>query len=372
MTAVFDGPIGTRSRLDGIPDIDLAANLQAAVQGGKRHWQILREVMALRRGPGKLTPQEYFYYRLWDPGLSGEAKKCFVGKQAQEPMHRACNELAWFSAAADKLLFQTIMTGSGLPVPRLLTVIGQERGLPGIPVIDDRSAIAPLLRREDLYPAFAKPIDGIYSLGVLRLDRLDPSGDRVLTSDGPLSVARCAERLGAHPAGYLVQQLLRPQKDIAALTGSRLCSVRFLVLLTPDGPLIHRAAVKIPTGDNVADNYWRRGNLLGAVDEQGVIRRVVRGSGRDLEIVEAHPDTKMQLHSAALPDWSRARDLCIEAALTLPGIRTQSWDVTLTDEGPVLLEVNWGGDLNLHQLAWGQGVLDEPFRAHLRRRCYRF
>ena len=35
------------------------------------------------------------------------------------------------------------------------------------------------------------------------------------------------------------------------------------------------------------------------------------------------------------------------------------------DRGPVLLEVNWGGDLNLVQLAWGKGALDEAYQDHL-------
>ena len=42
----------------------------------------------------------------------------------------------------------------------------------------------------------------------------------------------------------------------------------------------------------------------------------------------------------------------------------------MSDAGPVLLEVNWGGDLNLAQLATGEGVLDQVYAAHLRRCGY--
>ena len=52
------------------------------------------------------------------------------------------------------------------------------------------------------------------------------------------------------------------------------------------------------------------------------------------------------------------------------GVRTQSWDVSLPDRGPVLLEVNWDGDLNLAQLAYGRGVLDATYAAHLRANRY--
>ena len=47
------------------------------------------------------------------------------------------------------------------------------------------------------------------------------------------------------------------------------------------------------------------------------------------------------------------------------------WDIALTDVGPVPLEVNFGGDLNLAQFAAGAGVLDETYREHLRTHSYR-
>ena len=48
------------------------------------------------------------------------------------------------------------------------------------------------------------------------------------------------------------------------------------------------------------------------------------------------------------------------------GIRTQSRDVARSDQGPVFLEVNFGGDLNLAQLANGKGILDHGYTEHLR------
>ncbi len=50
----------------------------------------------------------------------------------------------------------------------------------------------------------------------------------------------------------------------------------------------------------------------------------------------------------------------------------QSWDVALTDQRLVLLELNFGGDFNLAQLAHGAGVLDDAFAEQMRRRGYRF
>lgn len=117
MNTSITADAGLLNTLNGIPKIDVPANLQAAISAGRRMTSILREVVSLRRGAGKLTPNEFFYYRLWDPALTAVEKRRFVGKLAQHPMHLACNDPGWYAVAADKLLFHTLMEGSRLPVP---------------------------------------------------------------------------------------------------------------------------------------------------------------------------------------------------------------------------------------------------------------
>jgi hypothetical protein len=107
--------------------------------------------------------------------------------------------------------------------------------------------------------------------------------------------------------------------------------------------------------------------MLGAIDlSSGRIGRVVRGTGSQMTCDKVHPDTGLPVIGFSVPDWSKLCGLAREAAAVFPGIRTQSWDIAVTDQGPVFLEVNFGGDLNLAQLAVGRGVLDDDYRAHLR------
>jgi hypothetical protein len=84
-----------------------------------------------------------------------------------------------------------------------------------------------------------------------------------------------------------------------------------------------------------------------------------------------HPDTGRAIIGTAIPEWDDLATLVKEAPRLLPAIRTQSWDIAVTDEGPIPLEVNFGGDLNLAQLASGVGVLDEAYRSHLTSCGYR-
>lgn len=359
--------------LNGIPRIDFPRNLKAALAAGRRMTSILSEMVALRRAAGKLTPNEYFYYRLWQPDLTREERRCFVGKQAQHPMHIACNHAGWYAAAADKLLFHTLMAGAGMQRPELLAITQPGRRPPGGRVLHGEEIIAAFLRDPAHYPLFAKPINGKYSLSVISANGYDAAADRVLLLGGePVSPAALAEELAGRAAGYVLQRRLTPHPCLARLFGPRLWSVRLLVLMTSAGPLVHRAVAKVATGQNPADNFWRPGNMLGAIDlSTGQVARVVQGTGAEVAIDGPHPDTGRAIVGTPIPDWEPLTVLVKEAARLLPGMRTQSWDIALTDTGPVPLEVNFGGDLNLAQLAAGAGVLDETYREHLRTCGYR-
>jgi hypothetical protein len=359
--------------LNGIPQVDFSLNLQAAVSAGRRMTSILGDVIALRRGPGKLTPNEYFWYRLWDPCLTREEQLRFVGKQAQQPMHIACNDTGWYAAAADKLLFHMVMAGARMPVPDILAIIHPTRWMPGATTLRDETATAEFLQDPTLYPLFAKPVDGKYSLSVVSADSYDPGADRVLLLDGTtMPPAELASRLAGRAAGYVLQRRLAPDPRLARLFGPRLWSVRVLILMTPAGPVVHRAVAKIATGDNPADNFWRPGNILGAIRlSDGIINRTVRGTATGMAVNIEHLDTGCPIIGTPIPGWCDLGGLVLDAAQLLPAIRTQSWDIALSDAGPMPLEVNFGGDLNLAQLAHGTGVLDGVYRCHLESRGYR-
>ena len=373
MTQAAVSEMGLLAGLQSSPTIDINRNTMLALRAGRSAPAIVMEALRLMRGPGALSAPEYFYFRLWEEGLTLEQKRTFVGKKAQHRMHLACNDQHWYQTAADKILFQTIMTGAGLPVPETLAVTQPSRWVSRAASLSDPNALAEWLRNPALYPLFAKPAAGKYSLNVLSLDSYDEETDQLSTLGGEQIAVEQAVAQMSNPSGYILQRRMAPHGSLAERFGPRLWSVRALVLARPDGPIIHRALAKIPTGVNPADNYWRPGNMLGALDlDSGRITRAVRGVGADLTVCPSHPDTGAALVGLMLPNWIELRDLVTKAARIFPGIRTQSWDIALTEHGPVCLEVNYGGDLNLAQLAEGRGVLDGQYRDHLSACGYRF
>jgi hypothetical protein len=100
----------------------------------------------------------------------------------------------------------------------------------------------------------------------------------------------------------VIRRRLDPNARLGRLFGPRLWSVSALVLVGPSSPVIHRAVAKIATGSNAADNFWRHGNMLGAIElETGIISRVVRGTGAEMSLNEVHLNTKRPIVGTLVP-----------------------------------------------------------------------
>jgi len=357
--------------LDAPPHLDLPAHARAAQAAGRRPIEVLRELLQAMRGPGRLTVNEYFYYRLYDRDLAHDEVLRFVGKRRQAVFHLRCNDAGWYAVAHDKVLFYAAARGGGLPTPETLAVYAPGGRSFAAEVLRTPQDLGAFLQRVDCYPLFVKPIEGIYSIGALGLAALE--GMRIRFATGEVAdldaVVRFITEFGG--GGFLLQRHLHPHPMLREAFGGTLPAIRFLVLLSPEGAAIESAVLKITVAGNPADNYWRAGNMLGALDMTGILGRTITGVGAAMREVTEHPDTGRTLAGLPVPDWQKTVDLCRYAAEMFPGIRTQSWDIALTDTGPVVLELNFGGDLNLHQLAHRRGALTPSYVEHLRRCGFR-
>ncbi|MBJ6911663.1 hypothetical protein JG661_20565, partial [Vibrio cholerae] len=67
------------------------------------------------------------------------------------------------------------------------------------------------------------------------------------------------------------------------------------------------------------------------------------------KIYTHHPDTQICFSGLTIPYWNDIIDIVKKAALELPKLRSLGWDVALTENGPILLEVNRDYDILAQQ-----------------------
>ena len=167
----------------------------------------------------------------------------------------------------------------------------------------------------------------------------------------------------AQESSYLFQKKLSSHDSLVDLTGDSLTTFRIALLFQEQGPQLFRVVWRIPTGRNMADNFWRPGNLVAHVDcdnckVYSVIQSVEPSGFVDL----GHDDLlgKRFLRSKP-PLYDDAIELVMKASRVFPRFGYQAWDVAVTDDGPVIIEMNHNGGIDILQMGAREGIMDEQF-----------
>lgn len=329
----------------------------------------MRDFAPLQLFPNHLLLIEYFGYRLYDWERHGpEARRAFVGFLGQRAINRRLNRGArppglW----GDKLLFDAMMRGAGLPTPPLQAVVTSAAGVGAWRRLGSAAEIAAFLRTDARYPLFGKPVRGEQSRGIASVSAYLADGDRVRFGDGAeLDAEAFAAHLWAAAGrdGYLLQDRLAPHPEIADVSAGGLNTVRFVTVTAGGRPEILYAVWKIAAPGAPTDDGLYPGALKGWIDaETGLVLRAQQGAWIDHQTVDAHPATGAQIVGRRLPHWAAARRTVLAAAALTPSFRILGWDLALTKAGPVLLEGNGDPGHRVAQTASGQGALTPRFRA---------
>ena len=349
----------------------LKAMHYGAGQKHKPYSAQIREIFQLGMGDGKITPHDYYYYRLYDDALyTADEKKRFLSEGVSHRLLLKCCNVHWWAAADDKFLAAAILKGYGVPIPETQAVFSKSvRNVRPATHLSTIEAFSRFLSHEARFPLVAKPVGCVGSFGACSFTAF--SDGRLVFADGStIALADFVKQMGEDQP-YLFQSVLSAHPALQGIT-SGTATVRAIVILDDGRPEILHTIWKIPAGGNVADNFWRPGNLLADVDmANGTVRRVVRGFGLNFQELTEHPDSGRLLRGLVLPDWDKTIELCLESAAIFSGLGYQSFDIALTPTGPVVVEVNTGSAFNLSQLVTGRGFLTDRFADFLRRNRYR-
>ena len=336
---------------------------------GVSYGQQVKEIFMLRN---QLEPHRYYYYRLYDPSLTWDEKRKFVGHIMQEAMMLACNPFSWWQALQDKLASSALLRANEIPVPKILAVAHSKRRDNAALHFDNADAAADWLLNEAPIPCFGKLIDsskGDRSFALLGRE----DGKAVMGGDEKFDHAGLSALVAdmMEHTGLLVQEKLRQHDDIVKMVGPHIASVRVIVLYKKDGPKVWSCGWRIPTGDHVADNFSKEGNLFANVDiETGQIKDVIKMiNDYDIEFVQDHPDTKKQLTGFVLPLWNDVIETTLKASHVYANVGLQAWDVAVTPEGAVILEVNPGGNLDNPQKLEKTGLWQGEIKSFVQE-CY--
>jgi hypothetical protein len=341
---------------DALATVDFLKH--AIANSGKPAFEVVKEIWRLQRGRGKLPLAEYVRYGVYDQRHSPDDQTRFITNGLAWTISDICADTSWQVTVEDKWLTARMLDGSGVAMPATLAVIDTTgRIYPGCRTIATPADFADFVAGLKGQRVFAKENRGICSFGAFLIEGGD-SETLVLKGHEPMAYDQfMSQKLGASP--YIVQPVMENHPFFDDFT-TTLATVRACVLVKDDGIAIPHAVLKLPHSNNVADNFWRKGNLACDVDPQtGEIRTLHEKAPLGVIAHETHPDTGLKLIGETVPMWEDVVELATRCAQVFAPLRYQAMDIAITPDGPVLIENNTGGGFDLPQLASGRGFLTD-------------
>lgn len=339
---------------------------EAKLRSGVGYLNQLAEMISLVRSPNFVGPEEYYEFGLYDRKLSKEEKHKFIGYKAERYYSRL-NRTSWDATANDKILFEQIMRASGFASPKNLAVLHPWRSA-GADCEHIRSIVQlhSFLSDKTVFPMFVKPVHGLFGRGTAILRSYTTEKQTVAFQSGcEMRLEEFFSWLGTQTRdGMLFQKMLKPSDEVRKVCGSRLSTVRMIVLCDRDKPTLFRANWKICTGYNLVDNTdgWRNGNVVAAVDHlNGMVHRAFQGrNGERVEVLQ-HPDTHAPIVGIKVPNWDEIKAYVEAVARVFLGVRFQAWDIAASSDGIQALELNLATFHTVYatQLVSKKGFLDD-------------
>ena len=218
----------------------------------------------------------------------------------------------------------------------------------GCELVVDGSEISPdALPDADL---FIKPLKGCGGKGAERWDRVATR----TWSDGQnrLGDRALLQHLRSRGQPVLVQRLVRPHRELEALTSGALPTVRAVTILDEQGrPELVATVFRMSIGANRTVDNIHAGGLGCAVSLADGTLGLASDLGSDARLGwhQLHPTTGARISGVRLPYWNEVKALAVQAHGVFPGRTIIGWDIAIAEDGPIIIEGNRGPDMDLMQ-----------------------
>ena len=153
------------------------------------------------------------------------------------------------------------------------------------------------------------------------------------------------DRLVTYPEG-VVEAFIKQHPEMCKLSPTSVNSLRFVtfssntVPVTPDGKMMDIAysIVRFGREGSIVDNLHSGGMVANVDLETGCL--ATDGADRNGDLWVTHPDTGVTIKGFQIPYFEEAREMVKDAIATRKVEGYIGWDIAISENGPMLLEVN--------------------------------
>lgn len=329
--------------------------------------KVMCDYIALYRAKG-LTPEEYYEFEF--DKRSDAFRRDFLGLNEQRFYLELLNPLKYYSLARNKYVAHKMLENTGVQTSELYCCYQPEaRYTVDTECAGDLAGVLRILKRKGVQSCVIKTTESSHGDNVWVIKSIDyQDADAILTRFDGQALA-LSSLLAGEP--LIFESMVRQTAQFAAFNASSVNTVRFMTALYPDGSArVVATFIKIGRAGRCVDNAGGGGNVDVCVDvATGEIRYAIQFDGwHHVKEIDCHPDSGAQLNGVVIENWEAVKAEVIRFQQAFPYCKVAGWDIAITDEGPVVIEVNdfwdrtgqffirrgWRNEIRDCYLAWKQ------------------
>ena len=287
-----------------------------------------------------LTTDEYYDFEF--EKQSEGFKREFLGLNEQRVYLDYLNPRKYYSVARNKYLAHKVLDSAGIRKSILYCYYQPEaRYHASNENADSLEEVMTILKGKDVHSCVIKTTESSHGDDVWVIKDIEYQDEdaKLIRFDGRELLLSSV--LGQNP--LIFESLVKQIKQFAAFNESSVNTVRFMTVLLPDGSAsIIAVWFKVGRAGKCVDNAGSGGNVDAAIDiETGMILNPVQFDGwRNIKKIEKHPDSGNQLNGIVIENWEAIKEDVKRFQQAFPFCKAAGWDIAITDDGPVVIEVN--------------------------------
>lgn len=310
------------------------------------HWsdksikkKIMYDYLQLYKTKG-LRMDEYYDFEF--EKRSEEFRKSFLGLNEQRYYLDVLNPIKHYSFARNKFAAHKMFENTGIRTSELYCYYEPcGRVADSSEIATNVSDVVRILKTKGVSQCVIKATEDSHGDNVVVVKEIRYLDDdcELLLFDG--SVEKLSNVLSNNPR--IFESVIKQTQQLSNFNESSVNTIRFMTTLYPDGSArVIATFIKIGRAGKCVDNAGGGGNVDVCVDvETGEVKYAIQYDGwHNIKDIEKHPDSGTQLNGTIIENWDAIKSEVIRFQQAFPWCKAAGWDIAITDEGPVVIEVN--------------------------------
>jgi hypothetical protein len=252
-----------------------------------------------------------------------------------------------------KGLTYPVLSGFGIPQPKMLLRFDDDLFFNEQNQLISDDEAEKILLTSGAEKLFIKPSFGLGGNGIT-VYRKDPQGFFVNESNEQVTAMYIHRTIGK--GKYVIQEGLLQHPELSGIYPHSVNTFRIISEYTDGQPWALHALLRMGRGGNQIDNASAGGLYLKVDLKTGSLSNYAYTHNR-IRFFE-HPDTGFTFRNARLESWQAIKSFVMREIVKFREIRYLGWDIAMTVNGPVVIELNNGPDVEILQDFYG-GLKDD-------------